>query len=164
MQPTQLNAAKIARDLVRAKIRSQASSIFMCADSPISVSRNDEVLRISVRDVSNADLKLFIYSFLDSKALADLERAGIARTTLDVPELGVYRVEAWFREDIYYLRIEDGGDESPSMAVGNRNPPTSPDQGAAAELEFEDPRIVELLGLLPNNRLQPTRGQWAERG
>ena len=115
-------------------------------------------------DVSNSDLELFIYSFLDSKALADLERSGIARTTLDVPGLGAYRVEVWFREEIYYLRIEDGGDGAESMAIRNGIPPTMPDQGAAAALEFEDPRITDLLGLLPNHRLQPTRGQRAARG
>jgi uncharacterized protein (DUF1684 family) len=164
MQPPGLNAAKIARDLVRAMIRARASSIFMCADSPISVSRNGEEFRLSTRDVSNSDLRLFIYSFLDSKALADLESLGIARTTLDVPGLGVYRVEASFREDIYYLRIEDDGDGAASMAIGNGIPPTLPEQGAAAALEFEDPRITELLGLLPNIRLQPTQGQWAARG
>jgi hypothetical protein len=156
MQPPRLNAAKIARDLVRAMIRARASSIFLCAYSPISVSRNGEVVRLSVREVSNSDLKLFIYSFLDSKSLADLERLGIARTTLDVPGLGVYRVEAWFREDIYSLRIDDGEDGAQSMAIANGVPPTSPDQGAAAALEFEDPRITDLLGLLPNNALQAT--------
>jgi hypothetical protein len=164
MQPPRLNAAKIARDLVRAMIRARASSIFMCADSPISVSRNGEEVRLSVRDVSNSDLKLFIYSFLDSKALVDLERSGIARTTLDVPGLGVYRVEVWFREDIYYLRIEDGGDEAESMVLGKGVPPKLPDQGAAAALEFEDPRITDLLDLLPNDQLRPTRAQRAARG
>lgn len=163
MHPARLNAAKISRDLVRAMLRAQASSIFMCADSPISASRDGEAVRLSSRDVSNSDLELFIYSFLDSKTLADLERSGIARTTLDVPGLGVYRVEVWFREEIYYLRIEDGGDGAESMVVGRGIPPTLPDQGAAA-LEFEDPRITDLLGLLPNNRLQPTRGQRAARG
>jgi hypothetical protein len=93
---------------------------------------------------------------LDSKSLADLERLGIARTTLDVPGLGVYRVEAWFREDIYSLRIDNGEDGAESMAIANGVPPTSPDQGAAAALEFEDPRITDLLGLLPNNAPQAT--------
>jgi hypothetical protein len=158
MHLPRLNAARIARDLVRAMIRARASSIFMCADSPISVSRDGEVVRLSSRDVSNSDLALFVYALLDSKALADLQRSGIAQTTLDVPRLGIYRVEVWFREDIYYLRIEGGGDGAESMAMRSGMPPTLPEEGAAAALEFEDPRITDLLGLLPNDRLQPTRG------